>query len=64
LNGEIRKRLDLTFYTEQWKFLNWLADQDNVSVRQELNMIFWNQFDFLMNESYKSEYEQDNFCKS
>lgn len=41
----VNKRLELTFSDEDFRFLKAMAKRDGVSIKEELNMIFWTEFD-------------------
>lgn len=48
------KRIETCFNDRQMKFLQAMAKRDDVSVKEELLMIFWTEFDHCM-ELYEDE---------
>lgn len=37
----IKKRIDVAFTEEEYKFIKWLADRDEITVQEELKQLFY-----------------------
>lgn len=43
-NNIIKKRIDVAFTKEEYKFLEWLAKRDDMTVQEELKHLLYTQY--------------------